>query len=285
MEIVSQKLSYVYMAGTPFAQPALHNVSIRIPTGTFAAILGPTGSGKSTLCQLIAGLLKPTSGTLQLGEHLLTSKSKKLTAMRRKVGMVFQYPEYQLFGETVAKDIAFGPSNQGLCSAEVDKKVNEAMRLVGLPEELADQSPFMLSGGQMRKVAVAGVLAMNPAVLILDEPTVGLDPQSRQDFLQLIATIQQQKKMTVLMITHQMDEAAAYASYVYLMNRGSCVAEGTPAEILTNESLLTRLNLDLPEIVKLIRQINQGLASPIPEDIFSLHSLVTALNAKKIEGS
>lgn len=278
MEIVSKKISYIYQAGTPLAQPALNDLSIRIPSGVFAAILGPTGSGKSTLIQLIAGLLTPTTGTVHVGDHLITPKTKKLSALRRQVGIVFQYPEYQLFGETVIKDIAFGPTNQGLEPQEIDQRVRRAMELVGIPDRYADQSPFLLSGGQMRKVAIAGVLAMEPAILILDEPTVGLDPKSRREFLQLISSIHQNRRMTILLITHQMDDAAAYAETIYLMNRGSCVAEGTREEILTDEALLTPLGLDIPEILKLVRQINQGLDDPIPDNVFSLSSLVTMLD-------
>lgn len=284
MEIVIDALDYVYHQRTPFEAQALHQVSMKIPSGTFATILGPTGSGKSTLIQIIAGLLTPTSGTIRIGDQVIQKKAKQPASLSRKIGLLFQYPENQLFAESIGKDIAFGPLNLGLNKKQVKERVEKAMSLVGIPFEWCHRSPFSLSGGQMRKVAIAGVLAMEPEILILDEPTSGLDPKAQQELLQLIAKIYQQQKMTIIMITHQMNVAAEYADRIYLMNRGTCVAEGAPNEIFTQDELLRQLGLDLPAVTKLVQQINQKLTPPLPNDLFSLEELIRALNNRRKRG-
>lgn len=277
MEIVLEEVNYIYHKGSPFEHHALHDISMRIPSGIFAAILGPTGSGKSTLIQLIAGLLRPTSGSIRVGDLVITNQMKKLSALRTKVGLVFQYPEHQLFAETVAKDIAFGPINQGLPSDEVNRRVQNAMELVGLPASLAHRSPFLLSGGQMRRVAIAGVLAMEPEIMMFDEPTAGLDPKGRHECLQLIERIQQEKKITVILITHLIDDAAKYGERVYLIHQGRSIVEGTPEKILTHSSLLNEFGLHPPEITQFIQMLNQNLYPPLPNHILNIDDLALAL--------
>lgn len=284
MEIVIEKVDYIYHPGTPFESQALRQVSMKIPAGSFAMILGPTGSGKSTFIQLIAGLLTPTSGEIRIGDHRIDKKSKGVSSLKGKVGLIFQYPENQLFAETIGKDIAFGPTNLGWDESTVKEKVKKAMALVGIPYQWIDRSPFTLSGGQMRKVAIAGVLAMEPEILILDEPTAGLDPKSQRELLHLITQIHQQQKNTVIMVTHQVDHAAEFAERIYLMNQGTCVADGTPEQIFSNNELLLRLGLDLPETVKLVQQINQKLNPPLPSHLLTLEELVDALDHRRKGG-
>lgn len=284
MEIVIEELDYIYHQRTPFESQALHHVSMKIPSGAFATILGPTGSGKSTLIQIIGGLLTPTSGRVQIGDQMIDSQTKKTSFLHGKIGLLFQYPENQLFAESIGKDIAFGPRNLGLSHMQVKERVKKAMSRVGIPEEWYHRSPFTLSGGQMRKVAIAGVLAMEPEVLILDEPTSGLDPKAQRELLELIVRIYRQQKMTIIMITHQMSYAAEYADRVYLMHRGTCVAEGTPKEIFTQEELLSQLGLDLPEVTKLVQHMNQKLTPPLPKHLFSLNELIHALNQRRRRG-
>lgn len=284
MEIVIEELDYVYHHRTPFQSHALRQVSMRFPSGIFAAILGPTGSGKSTLIQIISGLLIPSSGCVRIGDNTIDRKTKKTFSHRGKIGCVFQYPESQLFAESIEKDIAFGPTNLGYDQTQVKEKVEKAMSLVGIPSKWSKRSPFSLSGGQMRRVAIAGVLAMEPEVLILDEPTAGLDSKGQRDLLQLVAKLHQQQKITVIMVTHQMNHAAQYAQRLYLMNQGKCVAEGSPCEIFSNEALLLSLGLESPEIVKLVDQLNRNLNPPLPNDITSLERLVKELNMLRKRG-
>jgi len=284
MDITIEGLDYVYHPKTPFETNALHQVSMHIPAGTFAALLGPTGSGKSTLIQLIGGLLVPTAGKIQIGDLVIQKGSKNTSKLRGKIGLVFQYPEKQLFAESIGKDIAFGPTNQGLNKKEIEIRVRKAMDMVGIPCDWYHRSPFTLSGGQMRKVAIAGVLAMEPEILILDEPTAGLDPQSQQELLKRIVDIHQQQRITILLVTHQMDHAAKYAERIYLMKRGTCIAEGSPDEIFLQKELLLRLGLDLPEITKMILALNQKLTPPLPTNLFSIKQLVMALNKRRKKG-
>lgn len=283
MEIVIEELDYIYHPQTPFETQALHQVSMRIPAGTFASILGPTGSGKSTLMQIIGGLLVPTSGRVQIGDQVIEN-GKKTSFVRGEIGLIFQYPEKQLFAESIGKDIAFGPTNQGLVNKKVEERVKEAMAFVGIPAEWYHRSPFTLSGGQMRKVAIAGVLAMKPKILILDEPTAGLDPQSQRELMQLIAKIHHQQQMTILLVTHQMDIAAKYAEHIFLMSQGTCIAEGSPDEIFSQPELLFQIDLDLPEVTKIILELNQKLTPPIPTNLFSIEQLVFALNNRRKKG-
>lgn len=281
MEIFIEELNHIYMPDTPFEKQALHNVSLKIQPHSFAAILGPTGSGKSTLIQILSGLLRPTSGKVHLGPYVLDKDSKDLYQVRRHVGVVFQYPEHQLFEETVAKDIAFGPRNQGLLESEVTERVTQAMEWVGLSPELATRSPFQLSGGQMRRVAIAGILAMQPDILILDEPTAGLDPQGQKDLLDTIYRLHKERQFTVILVTHHMDDAARYADHLYIMSEGQCVLSGTAKEVFSQPDRLHQLHLDLPEITKLIMQLNQRISPPLSPDIFALEDLVSALLVRR----
>ncbi|PTX58211.1 energy-coupling factor transport system ATP-binding protein [Melghirimyces profundicolus] len=284
MDIVIQKLTHVYMEGTPFEQRALTGVDLRIPSGSFAAIIGATGSGKSTLIQHIAGLLKPSRGWLRIGNIEIGPDTRDSSRLRGKVGVVFQYPEHQLFEETVAKDIAFGPLNLGLSALEANRRVERAMEWVGLPRELASRSPFHLSGGQMRRAAVAGVLAMEPDILVLDEPTAGLDPVGRRQLLDRIAWLRRKRAMTVILVSHSMEEAARYADRLYILHRGRKVMEGLPADLFTMGDRLAKWGLEEPEAVRLVRCLNERLNPPLPESLLTVEDLEEAIVARWEEG-
>jgi energy-coupling factor transport system ATP-binding protein len=279
MEIIIDNLTHVYGKGTPFEQQALYPIDLRIPSGSFTAIIGQTGSGKSTLIQHLNGLLRPTTGVIQIGDLRVTAKSKKnLHELRKKVGLVFQYPEYQLFEETVEKDIAYGPSNFGFPPELVALRVKEAMAFVGLDyETFKDKSPFALSGGQMRRVAIAGVLAFQPNVLILDEPTAGLDPRGKREILERIYRLHKEEKLTTLLVTHQMEDAARYADHIIVMKAGKVVLAGSPTEVFGQRETIHQLGLELPDITRFILGLNQRLAVPLPLDLFSIEALEEAL--------
>lgn len=273
MEISFNKVSYTYSPKTPFARTALSEIDLQIQQGDYVAVIGKTGSGKSTLIQLLAGLLTPTTGTISLGDFIITPTTKKFARLRKKVGIVFQYPEHQLFDETVAKDIGFGPRNQGCSEGEITKRVTEAMEMVGLPPNIAERSPFELSGGQMRRVAIAGVLAMRPEILILDEPTAGLDFRGQSDLLSSLKLLHRKMGFTVIHVTHNMDEAAEVANEILLMNDGKIVGKGSPRDIFSDLSNLESFGLDLPEITKLILALNKQLSTSFPTDLFQLSAL------------
>jgi energy-coupling factor transport system ATP-binding protein len=280
MDIHVKNISYVYQKGTPFEEHALSDLSLSIPHGIVQAVVGKTGSGKSTLIGLIAGLLRPTTGSIKVGDDIVTAKTKKIP-FRSKVGVVFQYPEQQLFAETVYKDIAYGPSNQGISKEQLEERVLQAIGLVGLDESLLDKSPFGLSGGQMRRVALAGVLAMEPSILILDEPTAGLDREGSEQLLQLIQTLHQQKQVTIILVTHQMEEVARLANQVVVMEAGTTAFTGTPVELFGDRKRLERFGLELPSITKLIDKLNQKANPPIPTSLFELGHLVSHLENRR----
>ena len=245
-----EHLSHVYSAGTPFEKKAVDDVSFTARKGEFIGLIGHTGSGKSTLIQHFNGLLKPTSGRVLInGEDIFQSK-EMTRAARFAVGLVFQYPEYQLFEETVEKDIAFGPQNLKLDEKEIRHRVTEAMLLVGLDDSLRKASPFNLSGGQKRRVAIAGVLAMNPSILVLDEPAAGLDPAGRRSMLELIRGIHQ-SGVTVVMVSHSMDDVGKYCDRLYVLDHGRIQYQGTPAEVFEHGDALKKIGLDVPECAKL----------------------------------
>lgn len=247
MSITVENLTYTYSKGLPNETRALEDVSFQLEPGEFAAVIGHTGSGKSTLMQQLNGLLRPDSGKITVGEVCITDPSTKMTEVRRKVGLVFQYPEYQLFEETVAKDVAFGPKQVGMTGEKLDRVVEESIRLTGLDyEEVKERSPFELSGGQKRRVAIAGVLAMKPEILILDEPTAGLDPSAHRDVLELIRRIHRKERMTILLVSHNMGDVAELADRVLVMNRGKLVMNGTPAEVFSRGEPLWEMGLGLP---------------------------------------
>lgn len=260
MSIIVENLTYTYSKGLPNETRALEDVSFQLEPGEFAAVIGHTGSGKSTLMQQLNGLLRPDSGKITVGEVCITDPSTKMTEVRRKVGLVFQYPEYQLFEETVAKDVAFGPKQVGMTGEELDRVVEESIRLTGLDyEEVKERSPFELSGGQKRRVAIAGVLAMKPEILILDEPTAGLDPSAHRDVLELIRRIHRKERMTILLVSHNMGDIAELADRVLVMNRGKLVMNGTPAEVFSRGEPLWEMGLGLPPATEFMERLKERM--------------------------
>ena len=252
MDISLQQIEYRYQANTPFERLAIKDVSIDIPTGTYMAIIGHTGSGKSTVLQHLNALLQPTKGTVKIGVHEIKAqqKNKNLKQVRQKVGIVFQFPEHQLFEETVEKDIIFGPMNFGVSETEAKKRARLALKQVGLAEEVLEKSPFDLSGGQMRRVAIAGVLAMEPDVIVLDEPTAGLDPRGRKEIMDMFYTLHKERKLSTILVTHSMEDAARYADQIVIMQQGKVVKQGTPEEIFSSPADLVQMGLDVPEVVR-----------------------------------
>lgn len=260
MSITVENLTYTYSKGMPNETRALEDVSFQLEPGEFAAIIGHTGSGKSTLVQQLNGLLRPDSGKITVGEVCITDPSAKMTEVRRKVGLVFQYPEYQLFEETVAKDVAFGPKQVGITGEELEQVVADSIRLTGLDyEEVKERSPFELSGGQKRRVAIAGVLAMKPEILILDEPTAGLDPSAHRDVLELIRRIHRKERMTILLVSHNMGDIAELADRVLVMNRGKLVMNGTPAEVFSRGEPLWEMGLGLPPATEFMERLKERM--------------------------
>lgn len=260
MSITVENLTYTYSKGLPNETRALEDVSFQLEPGEFAAVIGHTGSGKSTLMQQLNGLLRPDSGKITVGEVCITDPSTKMTEVRRKVGLVFQYPEYQLFEETVAKDVAFGPKQVGMTGEELERVVEESIRLTGLDyEEVKERSPFKLSGGQKRRVAIAGVLAMKPEILILDEPTAGLDPSAHRDVLELIRRIHRKERMTILLVSHNMGDIAELADRVLVMNRGKLVMNGTPAEVFSRGEPLWEMGLGLPPATEFMERLKERM--------------------------
>lgn len=254
--IECEDLSHVYLQGTPLETVALSDVTLAIDEGDVVGIIGPTGSGKSTLVQHFNGLLKPTSGSVRVGGVDLAAKNADLKRLRQQVGLLFQFPEYQLFEETVAADVGFGPRNLGLDAAEVDERVDDALRLVGLdPGAHGKRSPFSLSGGEMRRVAIAGVLAMRPKVLVLDEPAAGLDPRGKEDILGQIRTMQQERGLTVVLITHSMDEAAQMARRLIVLHHGRVFLDGPVREVFDRADDLRSIGLDLPAVPQLMQRL------------------------------
>ncbi|MGL4797188.1 MAG: energy-coupling factor transporter ATPase [Paraclostridium sp.] len=259
MSIIIENLTHIYNEGMPFASKALDTVSVEIKNNDFVGLIGHTGSGKSTLIQHLNGILKPSSGKILINGFDITSPDLNLTDIRKRVGVVFQYPEYQLFEETVSKDIAFGPSNLGLDEEEVNNRVKSSMDAVGLKyEDFKDKSPFELSGGQKRRVAIAGVIAMNPEVLILDEPTAGLDPSGRDEIFNLIKQLHKEKEMTIILSSHSMDDMAKLAKTIIVMNNGRIEFVGSPREIFeNNSSRLKDIGLDIPQVLELAIKLRE----------------------------
>ena len=255
MSIVIENLSFTYMKKTPFQKRALSDISLTVRDGEFLGIIGSTGSGKSTLIQHVNGLIPVETGRVVVDGIDLSGKKPDLKAVRRKVGIVFQYPEYQLFDETVAKDVAFGPRNMGMADAEIEERVMESLRLVGLDEDVATKSPFDLSGGQKRRVAIAGVIAMRPEILVLDEPTAGLDPQGKKDILELVKNLQKTCSPTIIMISHNMDEISDMADRIALLHKGELLACLPPEELFSREDLVEKAGLELPVAVSVAKKL------------------------------
>lgn len=248
MDIRFEEVSFTYQPNSPFEQKALFDIDLTIKEGTYTAIVGHTGSGKSTLLQHLNALVKPTKGRVLIGDReiLPETDNKNLKPIRKKVGIVFQFPESQLFEETVAKDIAFGPKNFGVSEEDGKRLAKEMLGLVGLDESYMERSPFDLSGGQMRRVAIAGVLAMEPEVLVLDEPTAGLDPQGRREMMQMFNDLHRKKNLTIVLVTHMMDDVADFADYVYVLEKGHAVKSGTPREVFSDIPWLKEKQLGVP---------------------------------------
>ena len=285
MPIEVGHLTHCYSEGSALSTVALNDVSFRVEDGEFIGIIGHTGSGKSTLVQHLNGLLKPSSGRVLIDGEDLNGEHADRRALRRRIGLVFQYPEYQLFEETVAKDIAFGPKNQGLSAEEIAERVRYAMDCVHLDyDKYAERSPFELSGGQMRRVAIAGVLAMRPSVLILDEPTAGLDPRGRDKILTMLEELHASQRVTILMVSHSMDDMARLASRLIVMSEGRVVADGTPREIFSQEDMMTSIGLDVPAAARLCTLL-RAKGYDIPADLFRPEELKEALLRLWKEGS
>ena len=274
-----QNLTHIYSAGTPFEHKALDNMNFSVERGEFIGIIGHTGSGKSTLMQHLNGLLKPTSGKVLLDGQDIWSDKKLTRQARFRVGLVFQYPEYQLFEETVYKDIAFGPKNMGLSKEEVDRRVREAAGFVGLREDQLDVSPFDLSGGQKRRVAIAGVIAMEPEVLILDEPTAGLDPVGREEILMNIQAYREAKNATLMMVSHSMNDVARLTDRLLVLNGSHIAMDGTPGEVFTCAWDLEDMGLDIPEVTRVFMRLKE-LGVPV-EPVYTLEQAVSALKKLK----
>ena len=272
-----KNLTHIYNEGLPHESVALEDVSFRIEDGSFVGIIGHTGSGKSTLLQHLNGLLKPDAGTIVIDD--ITDSHTRMLDVRRKVGLVFQYPEYQLFEETVAKDVAFGPGNLGLSKEEIDARVRESIELVGLDyERIKDQSPFELSGGQRRRVAIAGVLAMKPEVLVLDEPTAGLNPKAHYDILDMVERIHKEEGNITIFVSHNMNDIARMSDQVLVIDRGRLAMDGTPAEVFAREDELKSMGLALPDATEIVSQLRkQGIQ--LPADCLTAEQAADAIAA------
>ena len=276
MKISVENLSYIYSPGTPFEKKALEDISFTIESGEFVGLIGHSGSGKSTLVQHLNGLVKPTSGTITVGDRVITGKNADTKGLCFTVGLVFQYPEQQLFAETIYQDIAFGPSNMGLSQKEIDLRVRTAMELVGLSEDLMEKSPFAVSGGQKRRVALAGVLAMEPKVLILDEPTAGLDPGGRDEILKSIRKIHKQMDMTVVLVSHSMEDVAKYCDKLLVLNEGKVILQGNLSQVFHHAEMLSEIGLSVPQVTMAVQKLrNRGIE--IPENIFTVSQALDAI--------
>ena len=273
-------LTHIYSIGTPFEHAAIEHVSFTVEPGEFIGLIGHTGSGKSTLIQHLNGLLKPTSGEILFHGKNIWESTATIRQTRFQIGLVFQYPEYQLFEETVYKDIAFGPKNMGLDQDEIHRRVLRASGFVGLPEALLEKSPFELSGGQKRRVAIAGVIAMEPEVLILDEPTAGLDPVGQKQILENIRAYQQAQNAAILMVTHSMEDVAVIADRLLVMNDGAIAMQGTPPEVFAHAEELAAMGLDVPQVNRVILALRH-MGLDLDAGIFTVDQAVQALTARK----
>jgi len=288
MSIKIENLTHIYMPKSPFEKIALDNVSLDIRDGEFIALIGHTGSGKSTLIQHFNGLLEATSGKIIVDGVNITDKNVKLTNIRKKVGLVFQYPEYQIFEETIAKDIEFGPRNLGLSDEEVHDRVIKSMEMVGLDyETYKDKSPFDLSGGQKRRVAIAGVVAMQPTTLILDEPTAGLDPKGRDDILNQISKLHKDYNMTIVIVSHSMEDVAKIAERIIVMNDGKVALQGTPSEVFKEVDMLEKIGLGVPQVTYLVRELRKK-GFDLSDNIFTIEEakkeIMSILKVNKEKG-
>ncbi|MBC1359772.1 energy-coupling factor ABC transporter ATP-binding protein [Listeria booriae] len=276
MDITFEQVGYCYQKNSPFETRALQDVSVSLDSGSYTAIIGHTGSGKSTLLQHLNALLTPTEGVVTLGDRVIKAgeKQKGLRDIRKRVGIVFQFPEAQLFEETVEKDICFGPLNFGVSEEDAKARARKVIVEVGLTEEILTRSPFELSGGQMRRVAIAGVLAMDPEVLVLDEPTAGLDPNGRHEIMEMFANLHKSKGLTTVLVTHSMEDAATYAEKIVLMKGGTVEQIATPREAFSNPDKLTELGLSVPDVVHFQRRFEQRFAVTLEKTCLTIDELV-----------
>ena len=258
MPITADHLTYIYGGNKKLKTTAVDDISVSIDDGQFIGLIGHTGSGKTTFLQLLAGLIKPESGTVLIDGEDIFAKNFDLHSIRGKVGIVFQYPEHQLFEETVFKDVCYGPKNLGLSQEEIESRANEALRLVGIDEAIFSQSPFELSGGQKRRVAIAGVISMKPKILILDEPTAGLDPAGRKEILGLVSDLCREQKMTIILVSHSMDDVAEYADRILVINDGKLAIDATPREVFNHKEELESFGLSLPQVTKAMVRLKES---------------------------
>ncbi len=280
MDILFEDVTYIYQEKSPFAHKALDQLSFRIPSGSFVAIIGHTGSGKSTLIQHLNGLVRPSRGSVRIGDYELTNDAKpeNMKELRSKVGVVFQYPEHQLFEETIAKDIAFGPENFGVEQEETNRRVEKAILDVGLTHDYLERSPFDLSGGQMRRVAIAGVLAVKPEVLVLDEPTAGLDPRGQREIMNMFETLHKQEGLTTILVTHSMEDALRYADHVIILNKGSLYMEGSPLDVFAQKEALQNVQLDVPEVMQFLHVFEDKFNQGVPFTNQSLQAIAQSIS-------
>lgn len=281
MDITTEALEHRYKIKTPFERRALYDVNLFIPSGSFVAIIGHTGSGKSTILQHLNGLLKPTAGSITLGDRTITAgkKERDLKPLRKKVGIVFQFPEYQLFEETIEKDICFGPINFGVSLEEAKARAKHALQMVGLPEDYLQKSPFDLSGGQMRRVAIAGILAIHPEVLVLDEPTAGLDPRGRNEIMNMFFRLHKEQQLTTVLVTHSMEDAAKYADKIVVMHKGTIMMEGTPEEVFSSPQKLIELGLNIPDALKFKLRLEEKLGVKLPKNCLTIDDLTEQIQS------
>lgn len=282
MGIQFEKVNFRYAQGSPRETTALINIDLNIELGSYISVIGHTGSGKSTLIQHMNALLQPTSGIVRILDKIIVGgkKSRNINPIRKKVGLVFQFPEYQLFEETVEKDIMFGPMNFGVSKEEAAKKAREAIKLVGLDESFLERSPLNLSGGQMRRVAIAGILAMDPEVLVLDEPTAGLDPKGQKDMMEMFYNLYKNYHKTIILITHDMNYVAQYAKRVIVLSKGEIVFDGTPNNLFSQINLIKKYQLDIPDLTKIIIAIENKLNIKINKDINNIDELAEVISEK-----
>lgn len=276
MAITIKELTHIYNEGMPFQKTALTDINLEISTGEFVGIIGHTGSGKSTLIQMFNGLIKPSKGQVLLNGEDINGEKVKKKEIRQKVGLVFQYPEYQLFEMTVKEDVSFGPKNLGLSKEEIDERVEHALEAVGLDESYYEKSPFELSGGQKRRVAIAGVLAMNPEILILDEPTAGLDPKGRNELFDQLKAMHEKLGLTIILISHSMEDVARYVEKLFVLYKGKIAYEGTPREVFAHGKKLEEIGLAMPQIRYIMEALKEK-GMPVDEDVLTVEEAASQL--------
>ncbi len=280
MNLYVNNLCYTYSKGTAFEKEALKNISFCVEEGSFTGIIGHSGSGKSTLVQHLNGLIKVQSGEIKIGDRVLNEKEQNTKGLCFQVGVVFQYPEQQLFADTVYNDIAFGPKNMGLSEKEVELRVNTAAELVGLSKELFDKSPFMISGGQKRRAAIAGVIAMEPDILVLDEPTAGLDPKGRDEILKAITKVHKQMNMSVILVSHSMEDVSDYCEKLIVMNKGEVYLEGTREEVFRKTDELKKIGLSSPAVTVMAQRLKNEYGIELGEKIYTVDDVFQAIKNK-----